>query len=45
MTENHTDKAPATPSQTGIPRWLIYGFAAKIAIAVGIVALVMWLSR
>lgn len=51
MTENQTDKTPAPApaaapaAQTGIPRWLIYGFAAKIALAVGIVLLVLWLSR
>lgn len=45
MTENQTDRPPAPAAQTGIPRWLIYGFVAKIALAVGIVLLVLWLSR
>ena len=49
MTDNQTDQvspssAKIPSAQTGIPRWLIYGFAAKIGVAVGIVLLVIWLS-
>lgn len=28
--------------QTGIPRWLIYGFLAKMVLVIAVVAAVMW---
>lgn len=29
-------------AQTGLPRWLIYGFAAKLVLVVGIVDFLLW---
>lgn len=29
-------------TQNGLPRWLIYGFAAKLVLVVGVVGFLLW---
>lgn len=36
-----TDQEPRNP-QTGIPRWLVYAFVAKMVLVLAVVAAVMW---
>lgn len=35
-------QAQTSPAQTGLPRWLIYGFAAKLVLVAGVVGFLLW---
>ena len=34
--------APAAAAEAGPPKWLLYGFAAKIALVLAIVGVLLW---
>ncbi len=37
-----TPERPAPRAETGMPKWLIYGFAIKLVLVVAITVGVMW---